>query len=163
MYFLLWGRLFISITETRTRRDQKAKELIQACTARGTELGFELGTLSVLRLPVLWILCCTAWAVWTNECPLPSLHFLLLKQMTYVWKRAWNIYVSIKVIISYKYSYINHLGKEQNTASVSGAPVCLSQTHPPSEPFRYLFVIVLPHMFTFLHYFVLFCLNENFM
>ena len=57
-----------------------------------------------------------------------------------------------KVIISYKYSYINHLGKEENTARVSGAPVCLSQRHPPSEPFRYLFVIVLPHMFTFLHF-----------
>lgn len=43
VYFLLGGRLFISVTEMRTRRDPKAKAPIQACTARVTELGFELG------------------------------------------------------------------------------------------------------------------------
>ena len=37
IYFLLWGRLFLSITEMRIQRDPKAKEPIQACTARGTQ------------------------------------------------------------------------------------------------------------------------------
>lgn len=37
-------------------------------------------------------------------------------EVTYIWKRAWNIYVSMKILINYKYnykySYINHLSKE---------------------------------------------------
>lgn len=135
VYFLLRGRLFISVTEMRTRRDPKTKAPIQACTARATELGFELGTSSVLGLSVLWIPCCTAWDLWTKECPLPSLHFLLPRQMTYVWKRAWNIYVSIKVIISYKYSYkysyISHLGKEIEHSQCLKGP-CVSLPEAPS-------------------------------
>lgn len=54
---------------------------------------------------ILWILCCSASDTNTNRCPLPSLLIFLRREMTYKKRRARNIYVSVKRMISWTLMY----------------------------------------------------------